>query len=107
VTGILRLALLAPDIVEGIAEGQADKVLMLERLERPLPASWGDSASTPTSDPARGVGPPPVPSVALPRSHITEGVPGEWGVSGAVKLFVTVELHFRTRCFCAGARPAR
>jgi hypothetical protein len=40
VTGILRLALLAPDIVEGIAEGQADKVLMLERLERPLPASW-------------------------------------------------------------------
>ncbi|MET0922641.1 MAG: hypothetical protein ABWY47_05860 [Xanthobacteraceae bacterium] len=37
---ILRLALLAPDIVEGILVGTADQSLMLERLERPLPARW-------------------------------------------------------------------
>jgi hypothetical protein len=37
---ILRLALLAPDIIEAIVTGRADRTLMLERLERPLPASW-------------------------------------------------------------------
>jgi hypothetical protein len=37
---ILRLALLAPDIVEAILAGRADQSLMLERLERPLTASW-------------------------------------------------------------------
>jgi hypothetical protein len=37
---ILRLALLAPNIVETILAGSADQSLMLERLERPLPASW-------------------------------------------------------------------
>ena len=36
----LRLALLAPDIVEAILAGQADPALMLERLEQPLPMSW-------------------------------------------------------------------
>jgi hypothetical protein len=40
VSRILRLALLAPDIVEAIIAGRADQSLMLERLERPLPASW-------------------------------------------------------------------
>jgi hypothetical protein len=40
VSWILRLALLAPDIVEAILAGSADQSLMLERLERPLPASW-------------------------------------------------------------------
>jgi hypothetical protein len=40
VSRILRLALLAPDIVEGILAGTTDQALMLERLERPLPASW-------------------------------------------------------------------
>jgi hypothetical protein len=40
VSRILRLALLAPDIVEAILAGSADQLLMLERLERPLPASW-------------------------------------------------------------------
>ena len=40
VSRILRLALLAPDIVEPILEGRADQSPMLERLERPLPASW-------------------------------------------------------------------
>jgi hypothetical protein len=40
VSRILRLALLAPSIVEQILDGQADQSLMLERLERPLPASW-------------------------------------------------------------------
>jgi hypothetical protein len=36
----LRLTLLAPDIVEAALAGGADQSLMLEGLERPLPASW-------------------------------------------------------------------
>jgi hypothetical protein len=40
VSRILRLALLAPDIVEPILEGRANQSPILERLERPLPASW-------------------------------------------------------------------
>ncbi|MCD6032374.1 MAG: hypothetical protein K0S78_4556, partial [Thermomicrobiales bacterium] len=38
----LRLALLAPDLVEEILAGRADppNLLMLDRLERALPASW-------------------------------------------------------------------
>jgi hypothetical protein len=40
VSRILRLALLAPEIVEAILAGRTDQSLMLERLERPLPASW-------------------------------------------------------------------
>jgi hypothetical protein len=42
VSRILRLALLAPDIVEVILAGKTDQALMLERLERPLPASWSE-----------------------------------------------------------------
>jgi hypothetical protein len=37
---ILRLALLAPDIVEAIFGGWADQRVMLEKLERPLPVRW-------------------------------------------------------------------
>ena len=40
VSRILRLALLAPDIIDAILAGSTDQALMLERLERPLPASW-------------------------------------------------------------------
>jgi hypothetical protein len=40
VSRILRLALLAPDIIEAILAGRADQSLMLEQLERPLPAGW-------------------------------------------------------------------
>ena len=40
VSRILRLALLAPDIIEAILAGSADQALMLEQLERPLPTSW-------------------------------------------------------------------
>ena len=40
VSRILRLALLAPDLVEASLAGSTDQVLMLEKLERPLPASW-------------------------------------------------------------------
>jgi hypothetical protein len=40
VSRILRLALLAPDIIEAILTGNADQSLMLERLERPLAAGW-------------------------------------------------------------------
>jgi hypothetical protein len=37
---LLRLALLALNIVEVILDGRANHPLVLERLERPLPASW-------------------------------------------------------------------
>jgi hypothetical protein len=40
VSRILRLALLAPDLVEAILGGWADQGVMLERLERPLPVGW-------------------------------------------------------------------
>ena len=41
VSRILRLALLAPDIVEAILlRGGRIRPLLLESLERPLPASW-------------------------------------------------------------------
>jgi hypothetical protein len=42
VSRILRLALLAPDIVASILARQTDQALMLEQLERPLPASWAE-----------------------------------------------------------------
>jgi hypothetical protein len=42
VSRILRLALLAPDIVHGILAGSTDQGLVLEQLERPLPASWAE-----------------------------------------------------------------
>jgi hypothetical protein len=40
VSRILRLALLAPDIVDAILAGRTVQGVMLEQLERPLPASW-------------------------------------------------------------------
>jgi hypothetical protein len=40
VSRILRLALLAPDIVEAILAASTDQSMMLEQLERPLPARW-------------------------------------------------------------------
>lgn len=40
VSRILRLALLAPDMVEAILAGTEDQAVMLEQLERPLPISW-------------------------------------------------------------------
>jgi hypothetical protein len=45
VSRILRLALLAPDIMETILAGGADYALTLETLERPLPASWDEQRS--------------------------------------------------------------
>jgi hypothetical protein len=44
VSRILRLALLAPDIVEAILAGRTDQGMMLERLERPLPACWAEQS---------------------------------------------------------------
>jgi hypothetical protein len=40
VSRILRLALLAPDIIEAILACRTEQALMLESLERPLPGSW-------------------------------------------------------------------
>jgi hypothetical protein len=36
----LRLALLAPDLVEAVLVGRVDQRVVLERLERPLPVGW-------------------------------------------------------------------
>jgi hypothetical protein len=40
VSRILRLALLAPDIIEAILASSMNQSRMLEQLERPLPSSW-------------------------------------------------------------------
>ena len=40
ISRILRLARLAPDLVEAILSGRADQRVMLEKLERPLPVGW-------------------------------------------------------------------
>jgi hypothetical protein len=45
VSRILRLALLAPDIVEAILAERTSAGLMLAGLERPLPADWGGTAA--------------------------------------------------------------
>lgn len=45
VSRILRLALLAPDIVEGILEDRQQDVLLLERLRRGWPAEWAAQRS--------------------------------------------------------------
>jgi hypothetical protein len=42
VSRILRLALLAPDIVEAVLGGWADQQVVLEKLERPLPVERAD-----------------------------------------------------------------
>jgi hypothetical protein len=47
VSRILRLALLAPDIVDAILTGSTDQGMMLEQLERPLPACWEEQARHP------------------------------------------------------------
>jgi hypothetical protein len=46
VSRILRLALLAPDIVEAILAGRTDQRMILEQLERPLPASWEEQVKS-------------------------------------------------------------
>jgi hypothetical protein len=52
VSRILRLALLSPDIIEALLSGRAGHSVMLESLERPLPASWEEQRRKifPTSD---------------------------------------------------------
>lgn len=49
----LRLALLAPDIVEAILTGRTDQVLMLEKLERQLLAQWSEQRRTAQTMPGR------------------------------------------------------
>jgi hypothetical protein len=40
VSRILRLALWAPEIVDAFLAGRTDQGVVLEQLERPLPAGW-------------------------------------------------------------------
>ena len=46
ISRILRLALLAPELVEAILAGKTDQGMMLEQLQRPLPASWEEQWTT-------------------------------------------------------------
>jgi hypothetical protein len=57
VSRILRLALLAPDLVERILAGGTGPALMLERLERPLPACWEDQRAVIGHDRTRAAAP--------------------------------------------------
>ncbi len=57
VSRILRLALLAPDIVEAILARSTDQALVLERLERPLPASWEAQLKHQRREPVRSISP--------------------------------------------------
>ena len=68
VSRILRLALLAPDIVEAILGGWADQRVMLERLERPLPVGWEEQR-------ASLVGPLETTATASGRSQLTASPP--------------------------------
>jgi len=47
VSRILRLALLAPDIVDAILAGRTEHGMVLEQLERPLPNSWDEQRRHP------------------------------------------------------------
>jgi hypothetical protein len=42
VNRLLRLTLLAPDIIEAILDGRHPKVLQLEDLTRPMPVTWDE-----------------------------------------------------------------
>jgi hypothetical protein len=42
VSRILRLALLAPDVVDALLAGRTDAGLVLERLKRPMPGRWDE-----------------------------------------------------------------
>jgi hypothetical protein len=42
---------LAPDLIEAIFSGRAGQSVMLESLERPLPASWKDQRLMISSSP--------------------------------------------------------
>jgi hypothetical protein len=72
VSRILRLALLAPDIIEAILAGRTDQGIMLEQLKRPLPAIWEEqwrrlAAGTGAVDPTSpGAAPLPLPGPPSP-----------------------------------------
>ncbi len=46
VSRILRLTLLAPDIIEAILTGRQPSTLQLDELLKPLPAAWNGQRST-------------------------------------------------------------
>jgi hypothetical protein len=68
VSRILRLALLAPDLVGAILGGWADQRVMLEKLERPLPVGWEEQRT--------GLaGPPTVTQTARARGRLAADAP--------------------------------
>jgi hypothetical protein len=63
---ILRLALLAPDIVEANLAGKTDQALVLGKPERPLPASSPGVLSAISHEPILQLG----PVLELPRYRL-------------------------------------
>jgi len=57
VSRILRLVLLAPDILDAIVAGRTDQGMVLEQLERPLPASWKEQREQLLSEIGESTGP--------------------------------------------------
>ena len=56
VNRLLRLTLLAPDIVEAILDGRQPKALQLEKLTRAMPSALGPAEATPSRAIADGRG---------------------------------------------------
>jgi hypothetical protein len=46
VNRLLRLTLLAPDIIEAILDGRQPKGMQLEELTRTLPTGWGEQCES-------------------------------------------------------------
>jgi hypothetical protein len=46
VSRITRLALLAPDLIEAILAGTLNQGVILKRLEKAVPADWGEQRAT-------------------------------------------------------------
>lgn len=49
-TRVLRLTLLAPDIIEAILDGRAGKEVTMARLLEPFPVEWSDQLAAPVDD---------------------------------------------------------
>ena len=99
VSRIMRLALLAPDIVEAILARETDRTLMLEKLEQPLPGRWVDNEATSAGEPTRG---------AEPMSLLTRLRSERSAPTGGCRHIRLVQLRQSScRKACAGCRVRR
>jgi hypothetical protein len=56
VSRVLRLTLLAPDVVEGILDGRQPPEISLAMMMRPFPVAWGEQGETLPSRPGTETG---------------------------------------------------